>query len=314
MTSRAALVAPIVAIVAITAGVSSAHADDGIPGHRIDRPLTGVVAVGALGLSFGLSVIPIRDEHGLWRHELFGAVDDTVHDNFSLRASSISDGLVVATLVAPVVYLTGTSIEDADGDRLLIYGESLAINLALYQGVKRLVQRPRPYLYSKAADAMQFAEGAGDDAHLSFYSGHAASTFCAATTGAYLVAASSGSRRERMLAWAGGFAGAAATANLRVRAGKHFYSDVAVGALVGIAVGYLVPALHADDGAYVPDTSDLLAAGAGLLGGVVISQLIPLGARDDRTTLGQHGLHPQPLQLAPVALSNGAGFSIGGVF
>jgi membrane-associated phospholipid phosphatase len=44
--------------------------------------------------------------------------------------------------------------------------------------------------------------------------------------------------------WLGAEALAATTAVLRVEAGKHFWSDVAVGALVGSAVGYLVPELH----------------------------------------------------------------------
>jgi membrane-associated phospholipid phosphatase len=44
--------------------------------------------------------------------------------------------------------------------------------------------------------------------------------------------------------WLGSEALAATTAVLRVEAGKHFWSDVAVGALVGSAVGYLVPQLH----------------------------------------------------------------------
>jgi len=39
-------------------------------------------------------------------------------------------------------------------------------------------------------------------------------------------------------------AAASATGYLRVRAGKHYWSDVVVGALVGGAVGLLVPLLH----------------------------------------------------------------------
>ena len=36
----------------------------------------------------------------------------------------------------------------------------------------------------------------------------------------------------------------AATAFLRVKAGKHFASDVTVGYIVGGAIGYLVPHFH----------------------------------------------------------------------
>ena len=37
---------------------------------------------------------------------------------------------------------------------------------------------------------------------------------------------------------------AAATAYLRVAAGKHFYTDVLTGAIVGSAIGLLIPYLH----------------------------------------------------------------------
>jgi hypothetical protein len=311
MISRGSRVA--VVAVLICAVAAPAVADDTIPGHRIDRPTTGVVALGALGVGIVASLIPMREDRGLWRHELFGAADDRVHDNFSLRASQISDVLLGASLAAPIAYLIGTRIDDADGDRLLIYGEAVAFDFALFQIVKRVVQRPRPYRYSSSPDAVAYAQSQGDDADLSFYSGHAATSFCAATAGAYLLSASSASRGERAFAWAGGFAAAAATSNLRVRAGKHFYSDVTIGAAVGVAIGYLVPALHADAGAYVPDTLDLVAAAAGLLGGVAISQLLPLGARDggrDTAQLGQPG-HVE-LHLGPVPISSGAMVSIAG--
>jgi hypothetical protein len=73
-----------------------------------------------------------------------------------------------------------------------------------------------------------------------------------------------------------------------------------------------VPALHADDG-YVPDVSDVIAAVAGLVGGVVVSQLLPLddpGAPQDPSQLAS--LRRAHLQPAPVPLRNGAGIAIAG--
>jgi hypothetical protein len=55
----------------------------------------------------------------------------------------------------------GGTIEDADGDRLLLYGEALAVNLALFEGVKHLVQRPRPYLYSSSPEVARAGPGPG---------------------------------------------------------------------------------------------------------------------------------------------------------
>ncbi|HET7502365.1 MAG TPA: phosphatase PAP2 family protein [Kofleriaceae bacterium] len=252
-----------------------ALADDVIPGHTVDRPVDGAIIAGALGAGLGLSLIPVRVPPTLWARELFGDADGAVHARFSPRAAQISDGLLAATIAAPLTYLVGDTVEDADGDRLVLYGESLAVNLAVFEGAKHLVRRPRPYLYSTSPAVARYAAAQGDDAYQSFYSAHAATAFCAATTGAYLAAVSA-PRMVRRIAWTGGFATAAAVANLRVRAGKHFYSDVVIGAAVGIAIGYAVPALHADGAAYVPSLGDAGAAAAGLIGGTLLSELVPL--------------------------------------
>jgi membrane-associated phospholipid phosphatase len=226
----------------------------------------------------------------------------------------MSDGLLAASIAAPIGYLAGATTEDVDGDRLLVYGESLAVNLAVFQGVKHLVQRPRPYLYSTSPDVARYAKAQGDDAYRSFYSAHAATAFCAATAGAYLAAASAPSSGARAFAWGGGFAAAAAAANLRVRAGKHFYSDVVVGSIVGVAIGYAVPALHADREPYVPDTADLGAAAAGVFGGVLASQLLPIGRRRDDAFTSRRlaRLRRANLHFGPATISDGTGVGIGG--
>jgi membrane-associated phospholipid phosphatase len=312
--------ATLAGLAALALVAAPAAADDTIPGHRIDRPAAALVLGGAIGAGFGLSLIPIDLDRPLWQHELLGSADDRVHDRFSTRAAAISDGLLIAAVAAPLLYLTGTTIEDADGDRLLIYGEAMAINLALNHGIKRLIQRPRPYLYSRDPEVARYAASQGDDSRLSFYSGHAAVAFCAATAGGYLVAASAHSPGVRAIAWAGGFAVAAATADLRVRAGKHFYSDVVAGALVGIAIGYAVPALHADARPYVVDLTDLGAATAGILGGALIAELLPLAPASPRPGADLPAVSPgrlsrlrrADLQLAPIPLRNGAGIAIAG--
>ena len=289
------------------------RADDVIPGHAIDRPTDGVAIGGALAVALGLSLVPVSTERALWTRELFGNTDAAVHARFSLRAAGISDAMVAAAVAAPVGYLTGATIEDADGDRLMLYGEALAINFALFQGVKHLVQRPRPYLYSQSPDVQRYAAAQGADRYQSFYSAHAATAFCAATAGAYLAGASTMSRGVRAAAWGGGFAAAAAAAQLRVRAGKHFYSDVVIGGVVGIAIGYVVPALHADRQPYVPDSQDVGAAAAGVLVGGLLGRLLPLERLgDDAHASRLAWLRRANLRLGPVPVSHGAGVAVAG--
>ena len=108
---------------------------------------------------------------------------------------------------------------------------------------------------------------------------------------------------------------AATTANLRVRAGKHFYTDVIIGGIVGMSVGYLVPALHADGDPYRPSGEELAAGAAGIVGGLLLSSLIPLEKRTHEGDLGKPGLARglvHDLRLTPMPVTSGFGFAIGG--
>ena len=311
MASRLAVAALVAA--AIFRPAAPASADDVVPGHTIDRPTDGAVIGGALAAALGLSLVPVPAQRALWTRELFGNTDAAAHAQFSPRAARISDAVLAAAVAAPIGYLTGSTIEDADGDRLVLYGEALAINLALFQGVKHLVRRPRPYLYAQSPGVQRYAAAQGADGYQSFYSAHAATAFCAATAGAYLAGASAMSRGVRAAAWGGGFAAATAAAQLRVRAGKHFYSDVVIGGVVGIAIGYVVPALHADRQPYVPDSQDVGAAAAGVLVGGLLGRLLPLERLgDDAHASRLAWLRRANLRLGPVPVSRGAGVAVAG--
>jgi membrane-associated phospholipid phosphatase len=300
------------AVVAALAIATPAFADDDmIPGHTVDRPVNGAIVGGSFAIGLVSQLIPLRSTE-LWGTEL-ASFDDQVRGTFSPRASHLSDGLLAASLAAPVFYLMGSTIDDADGDKLMVYGETIAINTLIAGVTKRLVQRPRPYVYSSDPAVRRYQRDQGDDAFLSFYSGHAALSFGAAVTGAYLLGASGENRTARALAWGGGLLVASATSNLRVRAGKHFYSDVLIGGLVGISVGYLVPALHADTQPYKPSGEELAAGAAGILGGMLLSQLLPLERKltEDGKPHGPSAVLDR-LQLSPMPVAGGFGFSIGG--
>ena len=285
-----------------------ALADDATGDRRPDR-IDGAIVLGAIAASLAPMALPLRDRT-MWDAQLLGAVDGAVCNQFSRPAAQLSDLTLIAAIAAPAAYLTGATIDDADGDRLVIYGEALAVDLALAQVAKYVVHRPRPYLYNHSREAGQYAAAAGDDGWRSFYSSHAAMSFGAAVAGAYLLSASNASPYARAAAWATGFAVATATSNLRVRAGLHFYSDVLLGGLIGSAVGYAVPALHAQGRPYAVSRQDLAMAGVGVVAGAVISEAIPLGG------IG-HTDHPPPVMvdqvhIGPLALRDGGGLAISG--
>ncbi len=306
MAARSVLASAILVSLAATHAHAEDDPNDKIPGHTVSRPVDGGIQAAAFGIGLAAKLIPLRDRE-LWDDEIF-ETDKGVRDNFSRRASHISDGLLALSLAAPALYLTGPTIDDVDGDRLLIYGQTMAINVAIASITKQLVQRPRPYAYSKDPKVQAYAKSEGTDAFMSFYSGHAAISFAAATTGAYLLGTSDASPVAKNIAWGAGFGIAAMTASLRVRAGKHFYSDVLVGSLVGMTVGYVVPALHADDKPYAPSGGQMAIAGASVLGGILFARLLPLEKRDAEDKA--HGI--TGLSFAPTAVEKGMGIGLVG--
>jgi hypothetical protein len=84
--------------------------------------------------------------------------------------------------------------------------------------------------------------------------------------------------------------------------------------VVGAGIGYLVPALHADDGGrHAPSGREYLGMGLGLAVGVAGSQLLPLG---DDVLVPLPGGAPARVtaRLAPMATTGGAGLMAVGSF
>lgn len=205
-------------------------------------------------------------------------------------AATISDGLLVTTLAVPVAFTLDDSSSARFVNTELVYLETLSVNLWLNSVVKVLAHRPRPYSYGARREGDSRA-----DLNISFYSGHSSSAFAAATSGAYLFSESAHDQGSRVMLWTLEFMLAGATANLRTRAGKHYYSDVAVGALVGTGIGVAVPLLHG--GTRRPEPSEIAGALLGTALGVTLTQLIPLPVDEP----GAQGFRYSPL-LAPHVL------------
>jgi membrane-associated phospholipid phosphatase len=127
-----------------------------------------------------------------------------------------------------------------------MYAESMSITFALTNMVKLAVRRPRPGAYIEAEanrDDPTFSNS-NTDSTLSFFSGHASMTAAVGATASYLAFARSPSRARPWITL--GLATALTTfvSIERVRAGKHFPTDVMAGGLAGAGIGIIVPHLH----------------------------------------------------------------------
>jgi membrane-associated phospholipid phosphatase len=115
--------------------------------------------------------------------------------------------------------------------------ETFAVSGALNISIKALARRPVPLLYSGLYPALDVKASS----HHSFYSGHIVEM-----TNALVANAVMSRLRGKKGAWPWTLAviGTLAVSFARVGAGRHFYSDVAAGALAGGMLGSLVPLLH----------------------------------------------------------------------
>jgi membrane-associated phospholipid phosphatase len=260
------------------------------------------VLVGSLGTA-GLATLISVGPGAPWQRQWL-SIDEPVKRNFSPAAARASDVLAGIAVLGPLALQFTGGWNGDSGQRALVYGETLAANLALNGLTKALVGRPRPYTYNADPAAQAQVEANPRDAHLSFFSGHASTTFAAAVAGAYLYSQSTGDVGARTAVWASTLALAGATSNLRVRAGKHFYSDVLAGAVVGTGVGWLVPALHfggRDPHPLAP--AEWVAIATAPLAGALASQLVPLPE-----------LPVAQAQLLPWVTGQGAGVMLAGQF
>jgi membrane-associated phospholipid phosphatase len=122
-----------------------------------------------------------------------------------------------------------------------VIAEAWLVNGALNQLVKLAATRPRPLLYERAlTDAAQ----RNPDNYLSFYSSHTSSAFAIGIAYAQTYAYRHPDSAARYWMYAAAIAAGSGIGLTRIYAGKHFPSDVLVGAAAGAAIGWLIPWLH----------------------------------------------------------------------
>jgi len=165
------------------------------------------------------------------------AFDRHVIGNHNKLLDDASDATAGIVMVAPLLLdaldlgLSPALLEDAS-----VYVETLAVNGALVTAAKYIVRRPLPRTY--AGDQSLLNQPGG---YRSFYSGHTSVVVAALSVTALTLEARHG---QRIWPWLLVAAVGTMVAAERVAAGRHFYTDGAVGAVAGAAVGTLVPLAH----------------------------------------------------------------------
>jgi len=215
---------------------------------RLDVPLAlGIALTSALGVYqyYGMERISTEDLRSKsdflpWDRPFVGR-----YSGWATAVSRYSAALAVAPLaLAGYSWYKG----DADGHDFgaftLMFAEAIALQNALNQIVRSSQLWPRPYIYAKSGEGAQKAKEARGEAYGSFYSGHASAAFTVATfTGEWFSEIYPNSK-YKTLVWASSYTLAAGVGILRVVAGKHYPSDIIIGALMGTGVSFGVLKLH----------------------------------------------------------------------
>ena len=184
--------------------------------------------------------ITLQDIEALESESIFGLDQNTIV-NFSPRSATLSDHFRDGAWAAPfTLMLSGQARENAT-EILVMYTEVVFLNGGITGMAKGGLGRFRPYAYNSEAP---LDLKLSNSTRRSFFSGHtshvASLSFFTATVFDDLYPESD----FKYLVWAGAIAAPAVTGYLRVKAGRHFPTDVIVGYGMGALVGYLIPKLH----------------------------------------------------------------------
>ncbi len=211
-----------------------ALAEEPVYEANVDVPLT--VGAGAVfaGLYFGGSRQP-RFTAEPW--EPLGGIDALAVDHEVPAFNEVADIALYASMALGLAASVADGSPGSRDDRALLYVESMLVNGFFVEALKAAVDRPRPLTATEGVR--------GPDDMLSFPSGHAAFSTCAAMTTARFVDL----RHDlgpggKAAVYGGATAIGLGMGALRVAGGKHHPSDVLAGAALGGAVGWLVPELH----------------------------------------------------------------------
>ena len=197
-------------------------------------------------------------------------VDAAVHDALTgfllprktadTTSSVLAFVLLPAGTIAGALLATGPHATDGAGLRAtVVVLESAAVSAALTQGVKLVAARKRPFVRYGDGENGGTYDTVDRDSHQGFPSGHTA----LATSLGVSLAMTATLQESQAAPWLWGAAAAMSltTATLRMIAEKHYFTDVATGAVIGAACGVVFPLLHRRGGALSSGSVSLFAQG-----------------------------------------------------
>ncbi len=161
--------------------------------------------------------------------------------NWSPSIANASDILVGTIILSPALLAFSDEVRNDFTPVLIMYFQTLILSEALPLMLKGITQRPRPFVYNEDVplDVKQTL-----NAKRSFFSGHASVSFAMAVFLSTVYSDYYPNSKWKPFVWGASLLAASTVGYLRYASGKHFPTDIITGAIVGGAVGYLIPFIH----------------------------------------------------------------------
>lgn len=162
---------------------------------------------------------------------------------WSPATAKASDYVLFGITVLPVVFLSEHHTKSDIAPLAIMAAEAYLFNYGVTTICKNLTKRTRPYVYNPDVPIDQKL-GLGN--RESFFSGHTSQTAAATFLFANVISDYHPNMRPGLKAglWIFATAVPAVEGYLRMRAGKHYPSDVITGFAIGAASGWVIPRLH----------------------------------------------------------------------
>ncbi len=175
-----------------------------------------------------------------WDRRVAGRYSETAD-----RMSDVGALLAVAPLaIGGYAWYNGNSSGKEFATFSLMFVQSVLFQSGINLAIRSLEIWPRPYIYSESEDGKKMAEKAKGEAYGSFFSGHASAAFTVAVFTSEWYSETHPNSVNMGIVRALAFSLAGLEGVLRIAAGKHYPTDILVGALVGTGVSYGVLGLH----------------------------------------------------------------------
>ncbi|RPH92757.1 MAG: phosphatase PAP2 family protein [Calditrichaeota bacterium] len=208
-----------------------------------DWSLLGASAViGAFSHYWGEQIQPLQPyEIADLDHQEINRWDQPATHYYSQTAGELSDWGLKTCILLPSLFVVDSRMRQNGPKLAMMYLETMAAVGVVTEIAKVGIQRIRPYAYNPAVPT---TAKLAKDTKKSFFSGHTSASFAGAVFFSKVFSDYYPESKWKSVVWAASLTVASSVGYNRIRAGKHYPSDVAVAAVVGSFLGYFIPQFH----------------------------------------------------------------------